>query len=97
MTNILYTRTTDSQSKLIKLMLARQNITFEERNLDSKAFTVDDLKADAPDAKKIPVLIMDGTVIGGVKAFNEYSKANAPAKKSPSNAQNIAKNALKKP
>jgi len=79
MTNILYTRTTDSQSKLLKMILRKKGIEFEERNIDSKAYSREDVKAAAPDATKIPVLIMDGTVIGGLKASHAYFKALAEA------------------
>lgn len=79
MTNILFTRTTDAQSKVLKIMLKKKGIEFEERNIDAKHLSRDDVKALAPDAKKIPVLIMDGTVIGGLRAAHAHFKALAPA------------------
>lgn len=80
MTNILYTRTTDAQSKVLKIMLRKKGIEFEERNLDGKAYSRADVKAAAPDAKTIPVLIMDGTVIGGLQAAQAHFKALAQEK-----------------
>jgi len=77
MTNILYTRTTDSQSKVLKIMLKKKGIEFEERNIDRSAYSRDDVKAAAPDATKIPVLIMDDVVIGGLRATAAHFKALA--------------------
>lgn len=79
MTNILFTRTTDAQSKVLKMMLKKKGIEFEERNIDAKHLSRDDVKALAPDAKKIPVLIMDEVVIGGLRAAHAHFKALAPA------------------
>ena len=79
MTNILFTRTTDAQSKVLKIMLKKKGIAFEERNIDSKKYSKEDVLAAAPDSRKIPVLIMDGTVIGGLKAAHAHFKALAPA------------------
>ena len=80
MTNILFTRTVDNQSKVLKSILRKKGIEFEERNIDSKQWTKEDVAAMAPGAKKIPQLIMDGVAIGGLKQTVEHLKANAPAR-----------------
>lgn len=75
MTNILFTRTTDAQSKVLKMMLKKKGIEFEERNIDSSRFSRADVQEAAPEATKIPVLIMDDVVIGGLRAATDHFKA----------------------
>jgi hypothetical protein len=79
MTNILFTRTTDSQSKVLKMILRKKGIEFEERNIDTQEYSKADVLAAAPDARKVPVLIMDGAVIGGLRAASIHLKALAEA------------------
>ena len=79
MTNILFTRTTDAQSKVLKMMLKKKGIEFEERNIDSSRFSRADVQAAAPEATKIPVLIMDDVVIGDLSAAHAHFKALAVA------------------
>ena len=95
MTNILYTRTVSTQSKVLKQMLNKKGIEFTERNLDSKEVTLEEIQTAAPDAKKLPVLIMDGQVIGGLKEAHAYFQSNVSVKSS-SVAQQAAKAAMPK-
>ena len=80
MTNILFTRTMDSQSKVLKTLLKKNNIEFEERNLDTKQWTREDVAALAPDAMKIPQFIMGNVAVGGLSQTLAHLKASAPAK-----------------
>jgi glutaredoxin len=96
MTNILFTRTTDSQSKVLKSFLTKNNVEFEERNLDTKQWTREDVAALAPDAMKIPQFIMGNVAIGGLPQTVAHFKANAPAKPAMPGAA-LAKAAMPKP
>jgi glutaredoxin len=61
---ILYTRPGCSQCIKAKAFLASQNISYKEFTVDVD-ITVAELKEQYPGVASLPVVIMDGVLIGG--------------------------------
>jgi glutaredoxin 3 len=72
MTAIVWSKDGCSYCEQAKSMLKRSGIPYEERNLTSGQWTVDQLREDVPGAKTVPQIFLHGEYVGNYNALCEY-------------------------
>lgn len=68
-TTILWTRSQDAESRIVRNLLNRLDITFEERDLSTAKWKWADVVAAIPTAKNVPQLVLNGTLVGDYDAI----------------------------
>ena len=66
-TTILWITKKDSEAKIVINLLTRLEISFELRDLSTGKWKWSDVIAAIPTAKDLPQLVLNGTLIGGLK------------------------------
>ena len=72
MTAIVWSKDGCSYCEQAKAMLKRSGITYEERNLSSGEWSVDQLREMVPGAKTVPQIFLYGEYVGNYNALCEY-------------------------
>ncbi len=75
MTAIIWSKDQCPYCVKAKNLLQLKNISFEERNL-SNGWTKEQLLEEAPTARSVPQIKIDGAYIGGFAELEQYLKAN---------------------
>lgn len=58
-----------------KNLLSVKGLVYEERNISEGVWSREQLLAACPDARTVPQIVIDDTVIGGYDQLEEYLKA----------------------
>lgn len=92
MANILWTRSQDSESKKVKNLLQRNNITFEERDLSAGKWSIADLKEAIPNASEVPQLVLNDVLIGDYSAIISNESLKVTPEKFAASIKEFVKN-----
>lgn len=76
MTAIIWSKDQCPHCVQAKSLLQMKNIKFEERNLSNGGWTKEQLLEEAPTARSVPQIKIDGVYIGGFSELQQYLKAN---------------------
>lgn len=65
MTTIVWSKSNCPYCDMAKALLERKGIEFEERNVTGDTWTKEHLLEAVPNARTVPQIFLDGTLIGG--------------------------------
>jgi glutaredoxin len=72
MNNILWTSNGCFYGVLLKRILKKFNVSFEERVIGGQEWSMDDFKKSVPGAKTLPQYIHGGDLVGGYSQVAKY-------------------------